>query len=197
MSGPGHPREADVPKQINTPNPGQALVKLFSLKGRFQPVLDETIVPVVVVPSEQSSARKLAAWGTSQGASGAGNQNIVLVRNAPESGVLAVITKMWFLSGAAGDTCEVQVVAAAGGVGVSEWRDSRQSGSPVIRFTTNAVASAVLSFPQYEATGILTHDTEWVIGPGFELFIRQGGINTTLRTMLEWYEVPLAGGQEL
>jgi hypothetical protein len=41
-----------MPKQIQTPTPGQALVRLFNLKGRYQPVLDDTIVPVTIVEAE-------------------------------------------------------------------------------------------------------------------------------------------------
>ena len=37
-----------MPKQINTPQVGSALVRFFNLKGRFQPVLDEVIVPVAI-----------------------------------------------------------------------------------------------------------------------------------------------------
>ena len=38
-----------MPKQINTPQPGQRLVNEFATKGRYQPVLDEVIVPVAIV----------------------------------------------------------------------------------------------------------------------------------------------------
>lgn len=44
-----------MPKQINLPTYAQGLVSRFALKGRFQPVLDETIVPVVIVSSFEGS----------------------------------------------------------------------------------------------------------------------------------------------
>lgn len=53
-----------MPKQINTPVPGQGLVSRFSLKGRFQPVLDEVIVPVAIVPDPSEEARGRACQGT-------------------------------------------------------------------------------------------------------------------------------------
>ncbi|GAJ05910.1 unnamed protein product, partial [marine sediment metagenome] len=62
-----------MPKQINTYTFGQNLVQKFGLKGRFQPVLDETIVPVTVVDSDQDS--RIAVGGMIGITAGAGNQN--------------------------------------------------------------------------------------------------------------------------
>lgn len=50
-----------MPKQINTHIPGQQLVRRFGLKGRYQPVLDETIVPVVQVAESQTVVKPCSA----------------------------------------------------------------------------------------------------------------------------------------
>ena len=59
-----------MPKQINTFTFGQRLVEKFGLKGRFQPVLDEVIVPVTVV--ESNIQTRLAVGGALGTASGPG-----------------------------------------------------------------------------------------------------------------------------
>lgn len=46
-----------MPKQINTPTIGQQLVKALGLKGRFQPVLDEVVVPTINVAIDEQVER--------------------------------------------------------------------------------------------------------------------------------------------
>lgn len=59
-----------MPKTINLPTFAQGLVQRFALKGRFQPVLDETIVPVVVVSSFEGSPGGVSAQQVSRSAAG-------------------------------------------------------------------------------------------------------------------------------
>jgi hypothetical protein len=197
MSGPGHPREADVPKQINTPRPGQALVRMFSLKGRFQPVLDETIVPVVQVPIDAPATQLLAAWGVIRAAAGAGNQNRAHFENLAASGSLVVITKFWAISGTANDQIHIKATNSSGSsTGQGRWRDLRNPQAPKARFLVGPSASIVLTPPLYPCDGTII-DTEWVVPPGWFLEFRQGAINATFECHWEWYEVDLSGGGTL
>lgn len=81
-----------MPKQINTPSFGSALVRAFNLKGRFQPVLDDTIVPVSIVndlsTSGGSVSRRHAGGYTNWvWTSGGSRRAIIGVENPATSGV--------------------------------------------------------------------------------------------------------------
>ena len=189
-----------MPKQINTPSPGQALVRMFSLKGRFQPVLDEVIVPVVQVPLDAPASKRFAAWGTTMAAGGAGTQGRAFIENTAQSGHLVVLTKVWAKSGiAAGvDTFGIEIVAgsiAASGIG--EFTDSRiDDQKPVARTGGSTGATAVSNFPYYPCETV-PMNVEWIIEPGNYLFIRQQGENVTFAFNYVWYEVALRGGSSL
>jgi hypothetical protein len=186
-----------VPKQINTPSPGQALVRMFSLKGRFQPVLDEVIVPVVIVPLEAPATRKLAFWGTSQTATGAA-QNLVILQNRVGSGVLIVITKIWAFSSQAADTFVVLPVAGQlSASGIGNHRDTREGFSqlPVMGIGTTTQATAVLGFPHYLVD--VVHDVEFIMEPFTAFHVIQNTANKTFQLNFEWYEVALTGGSTL
>jgi hypothetical protein len=186
-----------VPKQIQTPSIGQALVRAFGLKGRFQPVLDETIVPVVVVPLDVPATKRLAAWGATGGAAGVGNQNAGFFLNPATSGHIVVLTRFWGTSGVLGDVCEFAPVAGAAGVSaIGRWRDLQLTGQPVARTGLVAVATGVLGFPGYPLNGTPT-EVQYVLPPNWHLIIRQQAANTTLTLDWEWYEVPLRGDTTL
>lgn len=85
-----------MPKQINTPNPAQGLVKQFALKGRYQPVLDETIVPVVDVsqfaPAVNVARTRLCSASVNYGPT-SGTPNVFLyLYNPVDSGALVTVT---------------------------------------------------------------------------------------------------------
>lgn len=183
-----------MPKQINTPTPGQALVRAFALKGRFQPVLDETIVPVVVVETATPEVRKLSAWGVSAAAPGVGQQNIAYLENPTNSGHTVVLTSIWALSSLADDVFQIRpylVPINAAGIGI--WRDTRLDGLPNARHWISDSATIVLGFPQYPMTGI-PQPVEWILKPGTYITMVQQGANETLQVMWEWYEIALTGG---
>jgi hypothetical protein len=185
-----------VPKQINTPLPGAALVRQFALKGRFQPVLDETIVPVVLVPSDVPEKRRLYAFGVSLAAAGVGNQNTIQLRNPADSGVLCVLTRFWALSSAVTDTVEMKIQETTSGfAGIGGSRDAR-IGAPVCRTGGGAATTAVLTFPQYPCENVL-HPCEWLILPGWIIQWRQATANKTLQINMEWFEISLSGGAVL
>lgn len=184
-----------MPKLINTHLPGQALVRLFHLKGHYQPVLDETIVPVVIVGGEEESPRKLAAGGTSAAAAGVGNQNQTMFENPTLSGHLIVLTRIWAVSGA-GVTDIFNILPvdnSPGNTGIGSWRDDRNVGRPHARTGATTPATIVLGYPNYPCSGIPL-EVEYVMAPGNHLRIRQQAANQTLTVQLEWYELVLPAG---
>lgn len=86
-----------MPKQINLPNFAQGLVQRFALKGRYQPVLDETIVPVAIVTSFEggglggvpAASVEKSAIGTidMDGSTGGAARSWVSLVNPVDSGV--------------------------------------------------------------------------------------------------------------
>ena len=179
-----------MPKQINTPYVGQRLVRLFSLKGRFQPVLDEVIVPVVDVSGEGQTLRP--AWGGSAlAASGAGNQNRVIFANPANSGIIARFDSWWAVSGAPlTDFLRIAIVDSLSGGGATIWRDASLNGVPQLVVTgAPAVAAGALSLPHFHLDN---DDTQWfnnlVVYPGFFIEWRQDAQNTTLTVSAQWTE---------
>lgn len=180
-----------MPKQINTPAPGQGLVRAFALKGRYQPVLDETIVPVTIVPLEAPPTRKLAQWGIDNAASGAGNQNNAFFTNPPTSNTLMVITEFWGITTAAlTDHFHVTLGDAVVTTAPAAWRDSRHSGAPLAALTMSAAASAVVIGARYVSDGTV-YSVEHVLAPGSGLRVRQEAVNQVFAMNWIWYEIPL------
>ena len=177
-----------MPKQINTYTFGQALVRKFGLKGRFQPYLDETIVPVTIVDS--SLAVRIATGGRLQAASGAGNQNRILMSN-PTTDKLITIRRWWAVSGTPlTDFVVVSLNAGvSGGTGFQVWRDARIAGFNSVTFQGAVAAAAVLGAPQYRlGVDSKVWEQEWIIPPNFNLEWRQNDQNTTLAVGVDWEE---------
>jgi hypothetical protein len=86
-----------VPKQINTPTPGRTLVRRFGLKGRFQPILDEVIVPVTSV--DQDVERRPAIAGNLAAAAAGENSSFQLL-NPNDSGIIVRVEQIWVHSNA-------------------------------------------------------------------------------------------------
>ena len=178
-----------MPKQINTYTFGQQLVQKFGLKGRFQPVLDETIVPVTVV--ESSIAVRPAVGGVLGVISGAGNQNQLFMSNPANSGVVVKIVEFWAVSGApTTDFIQVKITPVAITLsGTRLWRDSSLAGSPKVGFTRAAVGAAVLAGPLYHLdVDSKTWEPEWILHENTKLEIQQSGQNTTLDFWCAWTE---------
>jgi hypothetical protein len=88
-----------VPKQINTYTFGQALVKRFGLKGRFQPVLDETIVPVTLV---DEAIERRPAFAGFEAPAVAGEYSSFQLLNPNDSGIVVRVEQIWVSAAAFG-----------------------------------------------------------------------------------------------
>lgn len=181
-----------MPKQINTYTFGQALVQKFGLKGRFQPVLDETIVPVTLVDSDL--AVRLAVGGTSAAAAGAGNQHVFSFRNPPNSGKLVTLTSWFAASGTPlTDFMNISIGKSTTPSGsFMTWRDNRLAGVPVARITAITSPTVALVSPHYHLDN---DDKQWIgrwhIDPGGLLQFRNSVANTTLDLSMQWEESDL------
>ena len=180
-----------MPKQINTYQVGQSLVKKFGLKGRFQPVLDEVIVPVITVGDTTPTDIRLAVSGISAAAAGAGNQHKIHLRNPPNSGILMTVKSFWAVSGA--PTTDFLAISmgttstAAGTRGF--WRDGRIAGQPLGRLTIIQTPNFALTEPFYHLDN---DDTQWygdwILPEGGTFIVDQNADNTTLTLSVRWEE---------
>lgn len=181
-----------MPKQINTYTFGQALVRKFGLKGRFQPVLDETIVPVTVV--DTSAAERLCRGGAIGTSSGAGNQNSWTFENPADSNVLVRLKQFWGVSGAPlTDYFVIALQTAAGAANIAtQFRDSQLRGIPKTKLIKGVGGAAVLAAPFYHMdTDSIVWNEEWVISPGYRLVFTQNAQNTTFDMMWDFTETDL------
>jgi hypothetical protein len=183
-----------MPKQINTYQVGQALVRKFGLKGRFQPVLDEVIVPVVNVGETLEQSVRLAAGGLEGVTAGAGNQNLITFRNGAGSGIIATVKSWNAVSGAPiTDYLSITAGTTTGTVGTGAfWRDLRLAGVPRSYLARSASPAAVITAPFYH----LDIDSkqwagEWILLPGQILSFRQNAQNTTLDLLVFWEETDI------
>lgn len=167
-----------MPKQINTYKIGQSLVRMFGLKGRYQPVLDETIVPVVLV-GEQPTPDAIAGFGSQIcAAAGVGNQNVVIFSNPTGSGRLVIVDQVT-ISTPAADWVQIDTATAAGG-GAKRRRDLRTV--EIISLTVR-VAAGVIVLGQYLVhTDLMSPPVEIgvTLTPGTALQIRQNAANSTM-----------------
>ena len=178
-----------MPKQINTYTFGQALVRKFGLKGRFQPVLDETIVPVTVVDSSQ--VNRIAVGGRIGTAAGAGRQNQIILHNPVNSGIIIKLQQWWGVSGAPlTDFVQLRYQASGGsGTGFQFWRDSGQAGVPIAEWQATTSVTVVLGGPQYHLdVDSNVWEQEWIVRPGAFLEWRQLAANDTLDIWATWTE---------
>lgn len=185
-----------MPKQINTPGPGRGLVNRFNLKGRFQPVLDEVIVPVTIVEPEGALTVVQHAVGTQRGAaSGAGNQNTIYLINQTGSGALVVVDKVFATSGSAlGDEVQIRIATGSFGGGLGLWRDGREAGTPRAVMARIAGGAVVLGTGLYDLTlhGAAI-EGPWWMPEGWLMTVIQTNQNTTLDATFHWREIPNIG----
>lgn len=184
-----------MPKQINTHLPGSALVRKFGLKGRYQPVLDEVIVPVTIVGQEETTQVRLCRFGAIGAASGVGNQRAFRMENPEGSGVLAVITAWNAVSGAP-TTDYISILRVKGSTGASqagEFRDLRVQGTPAVLFAVTASAAFVLAAPTFHLTdSSKVWRSQWILPPGWYVRWTQNAQNQTCDFWVEWTEQNLA-----
>lgn len=181
-----------MPKQINTYKVGQSLVRMFALKGRYQPVLDETIVPVVVV-GEEPTPEAIPGFGTVIcAASGGGNQNLAMFSNPPTSNRLIVLDK-FAVSTPAADFVELRVVTAAGG-NPTQRRDLR-TVEPSALLVRVALAAVALGPFQWQTDLLQTWiDIGMYLTPGNAFQVRQNAGNSTMEVSYLFREFLDPGG---
>ena len=188
-----------MPKQIQTVWPGQALVKLFGLKGRYQPVLDETIVPVTVVGQETLSSPAQARAQNIAG--GAGKNSFIRLTNPADSGLRMVIEGF---NAQTASTQEFLISLApfslAGATTVTveaDWRTTGLPGAPaaivVAGIQTTATMPGTAEYT-FRDTILRVNIGEYraVIEPG-GVFVLHGATAsvTWTRAGLLWTETPL------
>lgn len=183
-----------MPKQINTAGVGQRLVKLFALKGRFQPVLDEVIVPVVSVDAEEVEQRP-AGSNAFVGAGGAGTYTCVVLQNPSGSG--KIVRLEWFSPFATSNQVNIYPnlsILSGGLTGANEfWEDLRLPGVPAATVstsvTTTVPTSAAAIVTPYLAIGAnWIPPTPWVLGPGDAVVFQLTTANTAFGGSLAWTE---------
>jgi hypothetical protein len=185
-----------VPKQINTYFPGQQLVQRFGLKGRFQPVLDEVVVPVTILEPAAPQER-IATGGAGRGASGAGNQNQVYLENPAGSGIVVKVTGFLADSGSpVSDGLNLTLVqGTAGATSATAWRDSGLWGIPKAKVAGANVAAAVLGVPFYPIDDPSAHHVgPWILEPNSYLRFVQNAQNVTLLLTIFWTETDITEG---
>lgn len=209
-----------MPVQIQTPSITQSLARTFGFKGSYNPVLDEVVVPVHVLPDPSPARpRKLAIAYAEFAAAGVNTPQIQL-RNPIDSGVILNVTRMagTIIHAAGGaKVAQIRLNTAEPDSGVPSqktWRDGRlargvASGSkPVGTLYRGGVPAvpgaplAVMWFPdlQIGTQGVWQHPETplWVLQRGGDLtFTASDGIGGLLSTGdimsigLFWEEVPL------
>jgi len=82
-----------MPKQLNNGKVTQALQRTFGFKGRYNPMLDEVIVPVYQISDPQPAApQRLAIGSIEQDAPGVGTAISPQFFNPVGSGIIASVT---------------------------------------------------------------------------------------------------------
>jgi len=154
-----------VPKQIQTPTFGQALVQKFGLKGRYQPVLDETIVPVSVVSSPELS--RWAAGGSNGTVAAVVGENFFINLTNPSSSLYDLVVVGVSIYSTQQDArfslMPFSVVGATIVASAVGWRDSALSGVPVGLILTGSQATGSLP-SSYHYEMAITATTGLVVG---------------------------------
>jgi hypothetical protein len=188
-----------MPKQINTATVGQRLVQLFNLKGRFQPVLDEVIVPVVSVDAETVQQRP--ASGGSYQAGAAAQYSFGLLSNPNDSGKIIRVSRIHCWSSNPGNffTTIRGALYTLGVINTAdvEFTDGGQAGAPVgfvqtgvsttlVTFITGAVRSAPNAGPQ-----LTVIDGQWILPSGTGLMCMFSTVLSDSEFSFQWTEEDL------
>lgn len=192
-----------MPKQINSAAVGQRLVQLFSLKGRFQPVLDEVIVPVVSVDPE-GVERKPAAGKFFQAAGGAGTYVFGYLLNPSSSGIIVRVTRIVVpnsltvdvLMPGLGQSILPLISGGASNATTERWSEGGIPGIPTAQVlygtsTTATSGSAQMALSQGSAQQQIPFPVPIVLKPGDIVQITTEAANTAMGGSFEWTEEPI------
>lgn len=189
-----------MPAQINTPGPGQRLVSLFGLKGRFQPVLDEVIVPTVDVGAQEVQTRDCTAYDAIAAVAGA--FPFAFLQNPAGSGIIARIKVIACIPASAGviyvTTTLAPLISGGSSAFNKYWKDQDYPGDPVMTAangTSTTDVSSSTAFTRFAGTGglysVFDSGREWVIHPGQTLQVTFGTVNVAMTALgFEWSEEP-------
>ena len=185
-----------MPKQINTHLPGQWLVTRFGLKGRYQPVLDETIVPVVEV-QEASDVRPASCFIPNIPAK-VGDSGFIRIANPALSGIEIVLEAISTTHASTEALVfsfgTFSIVGATLVTAVLGWRDSGLAGLPKAVILTGSDALASMPAGIFETYGFGTYQNvnEFRIQEGatMNIYGDTGNIAWS-RTGLMWREITL------
>ena len=191
-----------MPKQINTYRYGQSLVRMFNLKGRFQPVLDETIVPVVDV-GEQEVWRR--AWSGGQQIGVAAEKSYVQLQNLGGTDKNVILTGFRFSTTGA-NTIMIDIPSVGPTLGTSvvqttAWQDTHEPGTPSTTATpprtsvsmgghdAAAVGALRAIVGTNKSTAFARFGLHTIIQPGGRIMFTTISNNIILDWELYWYEV--------
>jgi hypothetical protein len=191
-----------MPKQINTASVGSRLVQLFNLKGRFQPVLDEVIVPVVSVDAESVQQRP-ASGGQYQGGAAA-EYSFALLSNPNDSGKIIRIPRIFcwssnpgnFFLAQRGATYTLGAISSA----ATEFTDAGLRGSPVGTVQTGTSTSlitptlAVRSAPN-AGPNLTILEGQWVLPEGTGLMVMFSTVLSDSEFSYQWTEEDVITGR--
>lgn len=160
------------------------LIAEFQLKGaNLIPTVTAEIVPTVVIADLSVDVRAEDRWGVGAvkgPASGAGNQNLFDITNAPNSGVIIYVDAFWVV-GQAIDNVGIEIITPGATGGNTSWRDSRQVGAPLAGVSVVAVAAAALPATSFNVAVLsVPMPINYVLRPDTRLRFRQDAQNTAM-----------------
>jgi hypothetical protein len=188
----------------------QLLTRRFNvLGGAPSPQLTPEITPVYAFLEQAQDqalmAVKLCTASLSQAAVAA-KRGVLQLRNPTGSGIVAVVTRVAAFHTDAGAQTQSFAVGlvpgdlanlpAAGGITV---RDTRWTGAPTCRFTSDAspatILNANLALQNTSQNQQLEYLQPVVLSPGFSLQMSLGANNIVYAGSVAWAEIPLAPGE--
>jgi hypothetical protein len=180
-----------VPKQINTYTFGQALVTRFGLKGRFQPVLDETIVPVTLV---DEAIERRPAFAGNHAAPIAAEYSSFQLLNPNDSGIIVRIEQIWVSCVVAFGIVRLSIdstwTLGTKTQKASVWRKVGTPGSPVAEFYhgQSTFKNVDLGFVGITTAPSLVLQPGIILPSGGSLMLQNDNINSLLYVSLLWTE---------
>ena len=178
----------------------QKLIREFQLKGQnLIPTVTGEIVPTIQIADLSTETRaddRLAALGQIGAASGAGNQNVIVLANPAGSGVVGFIDRITVHQPNA-DFFAISIEPTTGTGASGFWRDTRELGAPKCQTFALTPVAAVLDPLQF----VLLAATEFVLELGIILLparwieIRQLNQNETLHVNFFFRERDLLAGE--
>jgi len=204
-----------MPKQLNAGQVTQALQRAFGFKGRYEPMLDEVIVPVYVISDPSPAQVTRLAGGTVFNSQTAvtSEGNFSQLFNPARSGVLVNVTSGTIL----GDV-KAEMAIRLGGLSDtpaptllspgSIFRDRRNSGNPLAQIRRDDTGAGLSSgdiLAKLVVDGALTQTASWVaeaadprqplavLAPGQGVTVQpiDQGLTIIFNVNFKWLEVPI------